>query len=341
MSNHINGRIDVHHHFLPTFYVKAIEKAGLAPPDAMAVTPEWSETKVLAALDKLGIRTAFLSISSPGVHFGNDSAARSLARRLNEEAARLTQAYPGRFGFFAVTPLPDIEGALAEIRYAFDSLGADGVVFLTNFHGNYLGDSLLMPIYEELNKRRAVLFLHPTEPHCQCSASTSAGEHPHDIAFGYPVPLIEFIFETTRTITHMMLSGTLTRYPDLRLIVPHAGAALPILAGRIELLMNAGSPIDKDAPKSVRSALRGLHYDLAGAPVPELLSALLQIADPEKLHYGSDWPFTPIEKCEHLLKQLNETQLLSDEVREAAMIGNACSLFSQRLGISVPPPPQL
>lgn len=339
MSN-TSGRIDVHHHFLPPFYVEALKQAGLSPPDGMGVTPEWSETKVLAMLDRLGIRTAFLSISSPGVHFGDDDAARNLARRANEEAARLTKAYPGRFGFFAITPLPDVEGALAEIRYAYDTLGADGVVFESNFRGTYLGDDLLIPIYEELNNRRAVIFLHPTAPHCQCSAWTNTGEHPRDIAFGYPVPLIEFIFETTRTITHMMLSGTLARYPNLRLIVPHAGAALPVLAGRIELVMHAGSPVDKDAPKDIRAALRALHYDLAGVPVPEALSVLLQIADPKKLHYGSDWPFTPLEGCEHLLKQLNETQLLSHDIREAAMNANAYSLLSQRLGVSVPPPQQ-
>lgn len=145
------------------------------------------------------------------------------------------------------------------------------------------------------------------------------------------MPLIEFIFETTRTVTQMILSGTLARYPNLRVIVPHAGAALPVVASRIELLMNADPPVSKDTPQNVRRALRGLHYDLAGAPVPEALSVLLQIADPKKLHYGSDWPFTSLEACEQLLEKLNETQLLSDEVREAAMTGNAYSLFSQRL----------
>jgi 6-methylsalicylate decarboxylase len=335
MSNDTSGRIDVHHHFLPAFYVEALQAAGLSLPGN---TPEWSEAKVLAMLDRLGIDTAFLSISAPGVHFGDDEAAKRLARRTNEEAARLTKAHPGRFGFFAITPLPDVEGALAEIRYAFDTLGADGVVFESNFRGTYLGDDRLIPIYEELNQRRAVIFLHPTAPHCQCSPSTSTGEQPRDLAFGYPVSLIEFIFETTRTIVNMMLSGTLARYPNLRVIVPHAGAALPVLAGRIELLLKAGAPVDKDASPDIRAVLRELHYDLAGAPVPEALSVLLQIADPKKLHYGSDWPFTPLQNCEQLLKQLNETPLLSDEVRAAAMTTNAHSLFAHRLGVATLPP---
>jgi 6-methylsalicylate decarboxylase len=137
----------------------------------------------------------------------------------------------------------------------------------------------------------------------------------------------------------MMLSGTLARYPNLRVIIPHAGAALPVLAGRIELMIKTGVPVGKDAPQDIRAALRALHYDLASVPVPEALSVLLQIADPKKLHYGSDYPFTPLKECEQLLKQLNETPLLSHELREAAMTANAYSLFSQRLSVLIPRPP--
>ena len=324
------SRVDVHQHFLPDYYRAALADAGLSPPDGMAATPEWSPESALAMLDRLAIATAFLSISSPGVHFGDAAAARRLARRTNQDAAALAKAYPGRFGFFAVTPLPDVGGALEEIAYAFDTLDADGVVFETNFHGAYLGDDLLKPVYQELNRRRAVIFLHPTAPHCQCSAATHTGEHPCDIAFGYPVPMIEFLFETTRTVTQMMLSGTLARYPDIQVIVPHAGAALPVFAGRIELLMHAGAGVDPAAPSDIRQALRRLHYDMAGAPVPELLGALLQVADPGKLHYGSDWPFTPVAGCEELLGKLNETSLFDEPGRQAMMSGNARQLFTRR-----------
>lgn len=329
------GRIDVHHHFIPDEYRAALLAAGVTQPDGMSAIPEWDEATALATLDQLGIDTAFLSISSPGVHFGDDAAARALARRTNEDASRLTRTYPGRFGFFAVTPLPDVAGALDEIAYAFDELGADGVVFETNFNGVYLGDDLLGPVYAELDRRRAVIFLHPTSPHCRCGHWRPTDDQPPAAALGYPGPMFEFLFETTRTITQMLLSGTLARYPGIRLIVPHAGACLPILAGRIELLMHAGGGDVAQAPNDIRASLRELHYDMAGAPVPELLGALLRIADPGRLHYGSDWPFTPTAGCEKLLEALNTTELFDEAARESMMVSNARRLFSKRLGARV------
>ena len=197
----------------------------------------------------------------------------------------------------------------------------------------YLGDRELEPIYRELDRRGAVVFLHPTRPHCRCSIHTGAGERERDLSFGYPVPLIEFLFETTRVVTHLLLSGTLTRYPNIRVIVPHAGACLPVLAGRIPAQMHVGRPIDPQAPDDVRAALALLHYDLAGSPVPETLQALLHFADRGRLHYGSDWPFTKVEGCEKLLGDLNATSLLDDEDRAAAMHGNAERLFPKRLGL--------
>ena len=333
----MTGRVDVHHHFLPEYYRDALRDAGLSPPDNMGETPDWSVGAALETCDRLGIGTAFLSISSPGVHFGDDAAARRLARRTNEDAARLAAAYPGRFGWFAITPLPDIGGALDEIRHAFDTLGADGIVFETNFQGTYLGDRELEPIYEELDRRAAVVFLHPTRPHCRCAAHAPVGARGRDLSFGYPVPLIEFLFETTRTVTHLLLSGTLARHPNIRLIVPHAGAALPVLAGRIQGQMHAGRPLDPQAPADIRAALRKLHYDLAGVPLPEQLEALLHVADRSRLHYGSDWPFTNADACEGLLRDLEATPLLGELDRRAAMRGNAELLFPDRLARGTPP----
>lgn len=324
-------RVDVHQHFLPEFYRQALQEAGLSPPDNMARVPEWSVAEALAANDRLGIATSIMSVSSPGVHFGDDGKARALARRVNEEAARAVRAHPRRFGFFASTPLPDVPGALAEIAYALDVLKADGIVFETNFQGTYLGDELLRPVYAELNHRRAVVFLHPTAPNCQCSALTPVGARPRDLAAGWPYPLIEFMFETTRTVTQMMLTGTLARYPNIRMIVPHAGATLSVLAARIEAQKNVGSQKAVNAPADIRAALRTLHYDMAGSPVPETLGALLRFADPAKLHYGSDWPFTPVDSVLELLADLEQTPLFDTAGRAAMMGGNARRLFP-RLG---------
>jgi predicted TIM-barrel fold metal-dependent hydrolase len=281
-------------------------------------------------MDRLGIETAFVSISSPGVNFSGPKQARELARQTNEDAAQLAARYPGRFGFFAVTPLPDVEAALSEIAYAFDVLGADGIIFESNFKGTYLGDTVLEPIYVELDRRKAVLFIHPTSPYCQCIRCTPSGDQPADIALGYPRPMLEFMFETTRTVAHMILSGVLERYPNIQVVVPHAGACLPVLAGRIELLKEAGGGNSSgQPPRDIRAALRRLHFDMAGAPVPELLGALLQIANRSNLHYGSDWPFTPTDACAHLLQKLIETPLLNETERTAIMSDNSRRIFSR------------
>ncbi|MFK3690749.1 amidohydrolase family protein [Agrobacterium tumefaciens] len=319
--------IDIHQHFVPERYRKALSDAGISRPDGMANVPSWSEDGAIDMMDRLGIGTAFVSISSPGVNFAGPRLARTLARQTNEDAAELLARHPGRFGFFAVTPLPDIEAALEEIAYAFDVLKADGVIFETNFGGTYLGDSVLEPVYSELHRRNAVLFIHPTSPHFQCVKCTPSGDEPMDIALGYPRPMLEFMFETTRSIASMVLSGVPERFPNIKIVVPHAGACLPVLAGRIELLKDAGGHSGGPSTIDIRASLRRLHYDLAGAPVPELLGALLQIADRSRLHYGSDWPFTPAEACEHLLQVLINTSLLDNDERAAMMSTNATRIF--------------
>lgn len=322
--------IDLHQHFVPDRYRNALAAAGITRPDGMAGVPAWSDAEAIAMMDRLGIETAFVSISSPGVNFSGPELARELARQTNEDAAQLVARYPGRFGFFAVTPLPDVEAALSEITHAFDVLGADGIVFESNFKGTYLGDTMLEPVYAELDRRKAVIFIHPTSPHCQCTKCTPSGDQPADIALGYPRPMLEFMFETTRTVAHIILSGVLQRYPNIEIVVPHAGACLPVLAGRIELLKDAGGGRSSDqSPQDIRAALRRLHFDVAGAPVPELLGTLLQIADRSNLHYGSDWPFTPTDACAHLLQKLIDTPLLDENERTAIMSDNARRIFGR------------
>ena len=318
-------RIDVHTHYLPEFYRQALIENGQSHPDGMPKIPEWSEASALQTMDALGIQTAMLSISSPGVYFGDDSAARALSRRINDEGARLKRKNPGRFGFFAITPLPDVGGAIAEATRALDELGADGVAVESNHHGVYLGDTHLEPLYQALNARKAVLFIHPTSPSCSCCES---------LALGYPRPMLEFMFETTRTVSSMILAGVTRRFPDLRIVVPHAGAALPVLASRIESqhALLKGTSADETLAANFKKEMAKLYYALAGAPLPELLSALLQIARPDHLLYGSDWPFTPAEGCAALAQKLDETPLLAGDLRAQAMRGNALSLFPRLAG---------
>jgi len=309
-------RIDVHAHFLPEVYRRALAEAGIDRPDGIKAVPTWSEQLALDTMDRLDIEVAMLSISSPGVNFGDDQAARALARAVNDEAAALRDRHPGRFGFFASLPLPDVPGAVAELRHSLDVLGADGVVVETNAAGIYLGDPTVEPLYAELSARSCVLFVHPTTPHC--------AEH---LALSYPRPMLEFMFETTRSITDMVLSGALHRHPDMRVLVPHAGAALPVLAARVELLLPLLAEPGGPAIPSLRDALRLLHFDLAGAPVEELLNALLAVADPSRIHYGSDFPFTPADTCMTLADLLERTAALNDRQRAAIYAGNARQLF--------------
>lgn len=217
-----SGLIDVHAHLLPDFYVQQATPAGHAHPDGMGGWPQWSVQSHLDLMDPNGIETAMLSMSSPGVHFGDDKPARLLARRVNEYAAEPTRDHPGRFGNFVSLPLPDVDGSLEEIAFAFDELGADGVALLTHTHGVYLGDQRLDPVFAELDRRRAVVFLHPTSPVCWQQST-----------LGRPRPMVEYIFDTARTVTDLVMAGVLTRHPNMRVIVPHCGGAIPVLADRI------------------------------------------------------------------------------------------------------------
>jgi predicted TIM-barrel fold metal-dependent hydrolase len=322
MPSDRSARVDTHAHYLPEGYLHAARGAYPNGPDGIPGFPPWNLNAHLEAMDSLGIVASVLSVSSPGVHFGDDADARALARDVNEEGAAAVRSYPGRFGLFATLPLPDVDGALAEIEHAFDELHADGVVMLTNARGVYLGDEHLEPVFDELNRRRAVVFMHPTSPYCPaCQGATS----------GLPGPILDFMFDSTRAVSNLILSGTLARCPEIRLIVPHAGATLPALAERIAAgatMLSADGGLDRAA---LFAALRGLHYDLAGFPLPTLLRALLDIADTERVLYGSDWPFTPLGVVQRLASGLEETDLLDEDTRRKVYRDNAMHLLP-RLG---------
>ncbi len=220
-------RVDVHSHFLPVGYRAAIEAAGYGRTDGIPGLPAWDVTRATDTMERLGIDVSVLSISSPGVYFGDLAAAKRLAREVNEDGARLVADYRGRFRQFAVVPLPDVDSSLAEAAYALDVLAADGIALKTNHAGHYLGDSRFDPFFAELDRRAAVVFIHPTSPCC-------AGVE--QLAMGYPRPMIEFFFETTRAVMNLILSGTLRRFPNVRFVIPHAGATLPVLIERIAQL---------------------------------------------------------------------------------------------------------
>src|SRR5208282_3557696 len=315
MTDAFSDRIDVHFHYLsPEYREKMIDAIG-SSPDGFAA-PQWSAESALAMMERMGIATGMLSVSSPGVHFGNDVRARALARSVNEFAARTMGDHRGRFGGFASLPLPDIDGALEEIAYALDTLKLDGVVVLTNVNGVYLGDKRLDPVFDELNRRGAVVFIHPTSPICWQQS-----------ALGYPRPMIEFTFDSTRAVVNLIFSGTTVRCPKLRIIVPHAGGTLPFLARRIGMFGRGLAGGSGSTPVSTEEHLRQLYYDLAGSPGSNALAPLLEMTERSHILYGSDYVHTPESVVSADLAELLSSKLLSAEDFRAIGRGNALALF--------------
>lgn len=309
-------KIDVHAHFLPPVYRKALSDAGLSRLDGGFPVPQWSAPAAIETMNRLGVQAAVLSVSSPCMHFLDGMAAQRLARSVNEDAAKLVLAHPGRFGAFASLPLPNVQGSVEELSYALDVLRLDGVIMETNARGVYLGDERLDPIFAALSERHASLLIHPTSPAC-C-------EH---VAFGRPAPMIEFHFDTTRAIVNLIFSRTLVRYPGMNVIVPHGGAALPILVPR--LAMFAEMPILESKPdngESLLDELKQLHFDMAASAHPAQFAALRAWVATSQILFGTDWPFTPEAAIVRNIDNFARLNLTAEE-RHAIEYGNASRLF--------------
>lgn len=271
--------IDVHAHYVPDGYRAALAASGHSQPDGFPQIPAWSDEEHVGVMDRLGIRTSLLSISSPGVHLGGGISSVDLAREVNEAGHRAVMDHPSRFGLLASLPLPDVDAAMAEIAYCCDQLDVAGFAVLTNFGGTYMGDPAFAPVYRELDRRQARLFIHPTSPPCWEQTS-----------FGRPRPMLEFFFDTTRAVVDLVLSGLIAKHPMIEVIVPHAGATLAMVADRVAVFSML---LEVDPIVDVHRDLGRLHYDLAGFPLPRQLDALLTLTSDDHLHYGSDYPFTP------------------------------------------------
>ncbi|GAA2974160.1 amidohydrolase family protein [Streptomyces enissocaesilis] len=273
--------VDTHAHFVTPEYVHAARSAGHIHPDGMDNWPTWSAEEHLALMDRWGVAVSMLSISSPGTHFGDDAHARALSRHVNETGAAIRTAHPHRFGHFASLPLPDVDGALAELAYAMDHLDSDGVTLESNAHGTYLGDARYEPLYAELNRRRTPVFVHPTSP-----------PHAEEIALGRPRPMLEFLFDSTRTVSDLVFNGVFQRYPDISWIFTHGGGTLPLLTERMELFRTVfakGSTTLDPIPEQIAR----LWFDMAGTPFPHQIPALTAAFGHQRLLYGSDYCWTP------------------------------------------------
>ena len=262
-------RIDTHHHFsvpklIAESTAKGITQTGLQ---------DWTPEKSLDQMDKGSVATSILSISDPGVWFGDNTAARALARECNDYAAKIIKDYPGRFGLFATLPLPDVEGALLEIEYAFDTLKADGACVLSSYGGKYLGNPAFAPLMEELNRRKAVVFCHP---YCAaCGTQTVLGDGQNRG--------LEFVFDTTRTIASLLSSATVVRCPDIRFIWSHGGGTVPYITSRLNGLA-------QQLPKGLIYELQKFYYDTAQAFNPYTLPSFKKLIPASHILFGTDFP---------------------------------------------------
>jgi predicted TIM-barrel fold metal-dependent hydrolase len=262
-------RIDTHHHFtIPKLFELSTAK-GVNQPTLKGWTPE----KSIAEMDQGGVATSIISISDPGVWFGDNAAACSLARECNQYGAKVVQNYPGRFGQFAVLPLPDVEGSLREVEYALDTLKMDGIGVLSSYQGKYLGNPYFTPLMEELNRRKAVVFCHPFCAACDADAKLTDAQNRG----------VEFVFDTTRTILSLLSTGTVTRFPDIRFIWSHGGGTVPYITTRL-----AGAA--QKLPNGLIPELQKFYYDTAQAFSPYTLPSFKKLVPVSHILFGTDYP---------------------------------------------------
>jgi predicted TIM-barrel fold metal-dependent hydrolase len=308
--------IDIHAHFFTEEYRAALHSAGLSTVDGFPI-PDWSVAGALELMDRNGIQTQLLSISAPGIEFVPAAAARALARKVNEHNARLVADHPTRIGGFALLPLPDVDGALAEITHALDVLKLDGIVLFTNINGTYLGDKKFDAVFDELNRRKAVVFVHPVAP------------PGFDInGLGFPAPCVEFPFDTTRMIMNLIASGTLRRCPNVRIIVAHGGGTLPFLAHRIgRNIVRFAKATPAFTADEVMAAFKSFYFDLTAVSHQHAIDALLTLVPPDHLLYGSDHPFMLSNLIPPAIDFVNAYPKIDEVMRNGLSNGNALKLF--------------
>ena len=289
--------IDTHHHFYPPAYQKAWmdwEDTRKIPHFPTQVA--WSIDKAVEELDKNGVSTGVLSIAStPGTWFNLDPAgAAAMVRACQDFAAQMVRDHKGRFGLFAPLSMLDIDTTLKEIEYAFDTLHADGVGLQTNYGDKWLGHATYKPVFEELNRRKAVVYVHPLV--AACCAQLSVGAFP---------AVIEVPHDTTRTVVSLLLSGTFARNRDIQWLFSHAGGTIPMLAGRIEAFYSrlaASGAQGGFAPNGILAELQRLNYDTANATSPPAMAALMKLVATSQITFGSDYPYFPLSQIETIRK---------------------------------------
>ncbi len=325
------GRIDVHSHSMTPAYRAAIQAIG-----GIIRTPDWSPELSLGHMDRHGIETGVLSLSTPGVHLGDDAKAKDLARRVNEEHASYIAQWPTRFGAFATLPLPNVEAACREAEYALDVMKLDGIGVLASYDGKYMGHPDFDPLLEVLNKRHAVVLIHPNNH--PTTEVVKKGISP-----GIGNFMIEFLFDTTRAAVNLLFTDALHRFPNIRWILSHSGGTTPFVAWRIgeicERQMN-GAPWDTQYPSAfmtrhqfkvtraqVLDAFASFYYETALSAGRQPLATTSEIAKPTNILFGSDWPYCPDDMTQDMIEARAHCGLFDAAQQAAIDRGNAEALF--------------
>lgn len=289
---------------------------------------EWSAETHIQLMKKLKIQKSVLSMSSPATHLtpGNDEEGRTTTRRANIDMSKTCADHPSHFLFFASLPLPDVEGSLAEIDYALDHLGAVGFQILTSSHGIYPGDRRFSRVFDKLNERKTIVFLHPT--------TTCLIRHDDDDSLekvtplpGVAAPIMEFMFDSTRSLMSLLTSGTVDRCPGITFVACHCGATFPPIMERIaefsSMVPGAGDGVSGERIKELLQTR--FYFDLAGVPFPDQIHGLLRLVDSSRLLYGSDYPYTPAALAESLAKRVDDglQSLFGSERTQQILLDNA------------------
>jgi len=309
MASAAPRRVDVHFHPMIPEWVDAV--AQTLPSNIVAKERAWTPQSSLADMDRNHIETAVCSVTIPGVWLGNVAQARKLARTCNDYMANMVRTYPGRFGLFAALPLPDIEGSLAELAYAFDTLKADGVGLFTSYGDKWIADPMFAPVFKELNRRKAVAYVHPTAPSC-C----------RQLVPGIPAALMEYPIDTSRAILDWMMTNSSSLYPDLHMIFSHAGSLFMAAVGRLQILSDTQP--DFSLPRNVAAEAAKLHYEISSSADKVTMDLLRSYVPVSQILLGTDSPL--INDVTHNLKHFEGLRLAQEE-RRAIERDNALRLM--------------
>ena len=309
--------VDFHAHPVTDAFRRAMDQLGI---DVIAEDgfplPAWTAEDHLSFMDEAGIDLAVLSAPVPHLFNGDADQARAAVRAVNEETAAIVRQHPDRFDFVSLAPLPDVEGALAETAYAMDILGAAGMKVATNMGGVYLGDKSMDPVLEEWNRRKALVIIHP------CRARL----RPENAITGSVAAIYEYPADTTRAVLNMMANRVMTRFPDIRWLVPHCGSFLPYMLQRFTGVSGILASLGMMETVDVRAEFDRLWFDISGDPEPTHLDMLRMTASDDRIVFGTDFPNSPAKVILAKKKHFDENTAY-DDIRARIYSENAARLL--------------